>query len=221
MSILGIGSSATAATAAVGVRPEQALTLGVGGGAPGQMALPGAAMAQPGGALPIIKKILIGGAVGAAAGFGIGLLPNAVPIVGPWLAGKSALIGAAAGAGIGILAGIVGTVRSRKLGMKAQQQQQAMATQMPGMSQPNALPPPLKGRTYKVGAKQNNDVKFTQRALKSVGLYNGKLTGTMDRATANAIRKYEMLKGALPTGRSTPDLRAALYQDMRLTRQFG
>ncbi len=215
MSVSGV-SAATVVTAAPAVGATVATptaTIGGGGGAEG--AFGGGSVAQTGGIGSVIKKMVVGavaggalgsgaGAIaGAVAGFGIGALPG-------WAAGG--LIGAGVGAVIGLVKGVMDMRKGGTLGMQA--------PSTPNAVQPQVVQAPRKGRTIKAGGT-GTEIKGTQRALKALGLYSGKLTGKLDPATAKAIRRYELLKGAMPTGISTPELRWALTQDVRVSHQFS
>lgn len=194
-----------------------------GGGVPMQGAAQGVAggmMPQAGGAGSVIKKVLIGGVAGAGVGAAIGLIPAAVPFLGALTVPMGALIGGVGGAVMGLIKGLRDRNKERAmLGLGGS----------PGAVQPGAgLSPvntagmggaPMAGILGK-GAT-GSKVKFTQRALKRLGLYAGPINGKMDARTAASVRRYEVMKGAVPTGASTPEIRAALSQDSRMIRQFG
>jgi peptidoglycan hydrolase-like protein with peptidoglycan-binding domain len=63
-------------------------------------------------------------------------------------------------------------------------------------------------------------VTWQQRTLRTLGIYKGPINGKFDSATAQAVRRYEVLKGVMPTGESSPDLRAAIMQDVRNAKQY-
>ncbi|MCW2960996.1 MAG: hypothetical protein JWM90_1383 [Thermoleophilia bacterium] len=176
----------------------------------------GAGMDQPGGSL--VKKLLIGGVLGAGAGFAASFLPIAwITNLGPggWAAKG---IMAAAGAAIGVAgAAITHFVGKRKatLNMEAQaaaQQQQSAA---------QAVAAPLaSGGTLKVGSR-GAAAKKLQTELKTIGHYDGKITGTYDAATATAVKKYEVTKGVTPMGLGSPEVRTAISQDASLVAQYA
>jgi hypothetical protein len=207
MSLFGIGSSTPAATAGNTVQAQQ--TTAIGGGAL-NAAFPGAQMAQPDGG-SILKKMLVGGIAGAGLGAGYGLIAGALSFLPPFMVvgpAMGALIGGIAGAGMGLIKGLLDK-RNANLALQKQAD----------VNPPVQIVKPLPGKTYKAGAK-GSQVKWTQNALKKMGLYTGKVTSKLDAKTAKAIRRYELMKGAMPTGTSTPDLRAALQQDIKLSAQF-
>lgn len=213
MSLFGIGSQPNAVnTLGMGAQGAATPVLASGGGMifPGQAAYPGGYMVQQnsgGGIGSIIKKALVGGVAGAGLGAGYGLLAGMVSFLPHITVPMGALIGGVAGAALGLVKGIIDN-RNGKLAMQRQVQPGAGVT-------PIALPNALAGKTFRIGAS-NATVRTTQRQLKRLGLLQGKVTNRLDRRTADAIRRYEVLKGALPTGDCTPDLRAALSQDVRM-----
>jgi hypothetical protein len=219
MSIFGIGSNTAAAVAPQG-QPQQA-TLATGGGIAAQISqtASGAVMAQPG-SPNLIKRLLVGTLAGAGIGAAVGLIPAVtIPGLGWVVGGYGVPIGAAVGAAAGAVTGLISYVMSKRkqtLGLKAQQQATGIT---PSQGMP-VLPKPVQGKVLRLG-DSGADVKWTQRSMKKLGFYNGKITGKMDAGTTAAIKRYEMLKGAMPTGESSPDLRTALSVDMRVHRQFA
>jgi hypothetical protein len=177
-----------------------------GGGAPGEAS---------GGSL--IKKLLVGGAVGAGLGLGATfLVPGLREVtmfgVGGWAAkGVIAAIGGAVGA---IGAGVLHFIGSRKQNLAMQAQAQAAQQQA---MQPTPQP---QGATLRSNARGPAARKL-QEDLTALGLYKGKATRMFDSATAAAVRKYEVMKGVMPTGQATPELRAAVSQDVQLLRQYA
>lgn len=200
--------------------PAQMVPSAWGGGVPN--AGPGAAMiggqmAQPRGIGSVLKNAMVGAAGGGALGAGVGLLPAAIPFVGLVSVPMGAMVGAAAGGLMGIFKGVRDiAVQRKQLGMMAQQQQQIQPGA--GVSPLNTNVPMSRGKTFGNGAT-GSDVRYTQRTLKKLGLLSGKISGTMDTRTVAAVKRYEVMKGVIPTGMSTPDLRQALSQDVRLARQ--
>ncbi|MCW2925531.1 MAG: putative peptidoglycan binding domain [Thermoleophilia bacterium] len=175
-----------------------------GGGAPG----------EPGGSL--VKKMLVGGVVGAGVGFGASFLPIAfITNLGPggWMAkGIMAAAGAALGVGAAVVMHLVGK-RKQNLAMQAQAQAAQQNAMVP-------TPMPAGGATLRAGAK-GAAAKTLQSNLHTLGLYKGKLNGTFDSATSDAVRKYEVMKGVMPTGKGSPDVRAAVAQDAALAKQYA
>lgn len=227
MSLFGVGGTAQTALAKMGIgdgQPAQTVQIANGSIIPGQSAVPGAYMAQPasgGGFGSILKKALVGGVAGGAMGAGYGVLAGFVSFLPHVTIPLGAAIGAAAGAALGLIKGVRDNMKAKKLGLQAQQQ--AMLSQI----QPGAGVNPAaiqrarpKGRTLRAGAK-GSEIKYTQRALRRLGLYRGKITATLDKQTLAAIRRYEVMKGAMPTGLCSPELRKALAQDAHAARQFG
>lgn len=213
--LFGIGSNANAAAMAT-ANPAAAQTLGMQGtlAFPGQQAMPGGLMGQPGSGKSIITKMLAGGAAGAGLGAGYGLLAGMVSFLPHVTIPMGALIGGAAGAALGLAKGLLDR-RKASLALRAQPQAIPVGAGM----QPLAVPKPLVGKVHSEGSS-GPTVRWTQKALKHLRIYNGKVSGKLDPATAAAIRRYEVLKGVMPTGQSGPDLRQALAQDMKLARQF-
>lgn len=178
----------------------------------------GAYMAQGSGAAPgggsLVKKLLVGGVLGAGAGFGASFLPIAwITNLGPggWAAKG---IMAAAGAAIGVIgAGIVHFIGKKKaLAMEAQQQA--------AVQPPTTVTPAATGETLRMGSK-GDDVLALQKNLKAMGQFYPKVTGTFDKTTQNAIRRYEIMKGVQPTGLGSPDVLQAIAQDSGLIKQLG
>jgi len=169
----------------------------------------------------LVKKMLVGGVVGAGVGFGASFLPIAwITNIGPggWAAKG---IMAAAGAAIGVVAGGVAHVLSRRKANLAMQAQ-AAATQPQGQA-PTAAPngsPTASGGTLKIGSR-GPAAKKLQLELKRLGVYSGPINATYDKATSAAVRKYEVMKGVMPTGLGSPDLRAAVTQDVGLVSQYA
>ncbi len=189
-------------------------------------ALAGGAVPQTGGIGSIVRSALIGAAGGAAAGAGYGLLAGAVTFLPTVTVPMGALIGAGAGAALGILRGVM-TNRRETLALRQQQtmMQQYMAP-MPLPATKQAAPAAQQqasgpsGPTFKPG-ESGSEVRNTQRRLRILGIYRDNVTGRMDDATVAAIRRYELMKGAAPTGLSTPELRRALHADARQVRQYA
>lgn len=180
----------------------------------GYMAQGGGAPGEPGGSL--VKKMLLGGVVGAGVGFGASFLPIAfITNLGPggWAAKG---IMAAAGAAIGVVGGaamhFIGK-RRQNLAMQAQ----AQATQQGAMA---PTPSPQGGATLRSGARGPAARKL-QSDLATLGMYKGKLSATFDKATSDAVRRYEVMKGVVPTGLGSPDVRAAVAQDVALMKQYA
>lgn len=197
--VIGASSFATGATAAGGYMAQ-------GGGAPGEAA---------GGSL--IKKLVVGGAVGAGLGLGAtflvpGLREMTMFGVGGWAAkGIIAAIGGAVGAlGAGALH-LIGK-RKQNLAMQAQ----AQAAQQQSM-QPTVA---TNGVTLRSGARGAAAAKL-QKDLHTLGVYKGALTGSFDAGTSSAVRRYEVMKGVVPTGLGSPDVRAAVAQDVALMKQYA
>lgn len=74
--------------------------------------------------------------------------------------------------------------------------------------------------TLRTGAKGPAARKL-QSDLATLGLYKGTRTNVFDSATSAAVRKYEVMKGVMPTGLGSPDVRAAVAQDVQLLRQYA
>ncbi|MEO6866952.1 MAG: peptidoglycan-binding domain-containing protein [Gaiellales bacterium] len=176
----------------------------------------GAYIAQGGGDVgdpnkgALVKKMLAGAVVGAGLGFGASFI---TPIIN--LIPHAKIILPAAGAAIGALGGLAMHMigkRKQNLAMQAQAQasgQQAMA--------PTAMP--AQGVTLRANAKGGAARKL-QRDLNTLGLHKGKLNGTFDSATADALRRYEVLKGVMPSGKATVDARTAIAEDAKLVKQY-
>lgn len=209
---LSINSSAAVANVPLASNPGAAISSATGGGLPFGLgtAATGAGVAQPpSGAASIIKKVLIGGVLGAGLGFGASFLT--LPIIGQ----VAAPIAAAVGGAIGALGGLaVGLLQRRKQNLAMQAQAQG---QVPQGMPVNA--PPATGVTLKYKSK-GAAVTTLQRQLSTLGLYKGKASGSFDKNTADAIRKYEVMKGVMPKGAGTPEVRAAVSQDVRLLNQY-
>lgn len=182
----------------------------------GYMAQGGGAPGEAGGSL--IKKMLVGGAVGAGLGLGATfLVPGLREVtmfgVGGWAAkGIIAAIGGAIG--------VVGAAALHLIGQRKQNlamQAQAQATQQGAMA---PTPSPQGGATLRNGARGPAARKL-QADLATLGMYKGKLTATFDKPTSDAVRKYEVMKGVVPTGLGSPDVRAAVAQDVALLRQYA
>ena len=202
----GVIAGSTFSTGATAAGGYMAQGVTEGGGAPG----------EPGGSL--IKKMLVGGAVGAGLGLGATfLVPGLREVtmfgVGGWAAkGIIAAIGGAVGAVGAAALHLIGK-RRQNLAMQAQAQaaqQQAMAP----------TPSPQNGVTLRSGAR-GPAAKKLQADLAALGMYKGKLTATFDKATSDAVRRYEVMKGVVPTGLGSPDVRAAVSQDVALMRQYA
>lgn len=196
---VGGTSFATGAAAAGGYMAQ-------GGGAPGE---------PNGGGL--IKKLLVGGAVGAGLGLGATFLVPGLREV--------TMFGAAGWAAKGIIAAIGGAVgvagagvmhfigqRRQNLAMQAQ----AQATQQQAMA-----PTPMPGAVTLRANARGPAARKLQEDLTALGLYKGKATRMFDSATAAAVRRYEVMKGVQPSGQATPELRAAVGQDVSLIRQYA
>ena len=220
MSLSGIGSI-VATPSVTRVTSVGAGTVGGGGSSYTLGATSAGAYIAQGGGTPgggsLIKKMIAGGVVGAGIGFGatflspIGrLITNFLP--GGPIAGKAIVI--AAGAGIGALGGLALHLIGKRRQNLAMQAQAAAAG-------PNAMQPTTAaagGTILRSGARGPAATKL-QKDLHTLGIYQGKLTGTFDGATQAAVRKYEVLKGVQPTGQGSPDVRAAVSQDVALIAQ--
>ncbi len=183
--------------------------------ASGYMAQGGGAPGEPAGG-SLVKKMLAGGVVGAGIGFGASFLPIAwVTNLGPggWAAKG---IMAAAGAAIGVI-GAAGLHLIGKRKQNLAMQAQAQAAQQGAMA---PTPSPQGGVTLRSGARGPAARKL-QSDLATLGMYKGKLTATFDKATSDAVRRYEVMKGVVPTGLGSPDVRAAVAQDVALMRQYA
>lgn len=175
----------------------------------------GAYMAQgggePGSGGSLLKKVLAGAVVGAGLGFGASFI---TPIVN--LIPHAKLILPAAGAAIGAIAGLaLHFIGQRKQNLAMQEQAQAAQQQA---MQPT--PMPGGGATLRTGARGPAARKL-QADLATLGLYKGARTNTFDSGTSAAVRRYEVMKGVMPTGQGTPDVRAAVAQDVQLLKQYA
>lgn len=209
MSLFGIGSASTVTPTALAqmssVSAPRTVSLPYGA----QTVYAGGLTAQPGNGSSILKRMLVGGGLGAALGFGASFFT--LPVIGQ----VAAPIAAAVGGGIGAVAGLVSGLWSRRKARLAMQRSSMVA---PGAG---ALPITVKpGKTMMAG-EIGPDVRWTQRQLKRMGLYSGKINGRMDSRTVTAIRKYEIMKGAVPTGTTSPELRSVLAQDARYAAKYA
>jgi hypothetical protein len=201
-----------ASTSGGGLLPFSTGTTAAGGYIAQGAGAPGA----PGGSL--VKKMLAGAVVGAGVGFAASFINPVVSLVtgfGPtgWAA-KGIII--AAGAAIGAIGGAVThfiSKRKQNLAMQAQAQAAGQQAMQPTNVSPN-------GVTLRSGAR-GPAAKKLQADLHTLGMYTGKLTGAFDAATQAAVRKYEVMKGVQPTGQGSPDVRAAVSQDVALMRQYA
>lgn len=202
--VIGAGSFVTGSSAA-GAYMAQGITRG--GGAPGD--------SPSGGSL--VKKLIVGAAAGAGLGLGATfLVPGLREVtmfgVGGWAAkGIVAAIGGAVGA---IGAGALHLIGKRKQNLAMQAQTQALQSQA---MQPTTSPGAVTLRTNARGPA----ARKLQEDLTALGLYKGKATRMFDAATAAAVRRYEVMKGVMPNGQATPELRAAVAQDVQLMRQYA
>ena len=190
-----VGQSFTAGTTSAGAYMAQ----GSGTGAPGSGSL--------------VKKLLVGGVLGAGAGFGASFLPIAwITNLGPggWAAKG---IMAAAGAAVGV----VGALAVHFIGKK---KALAMEAQQAATQQPTTVTPAPVGETLRMGSK-GDEVLALQKNLKAMGQFYPKVTGTFDKTTQNAIRRYEVMKGVQPTGLGSPDVVQAIAQDSGLIKQLA
>lgn len=217
MSLTGIVSSMTSKVESVlGVKPSTpsgdgtAVSNGVGTAAAGAQIAQGGGPGEGSGAKSLITKMVVGGVVGAGLGFGASFLT--LPIIGQVAAPIAAAVGGAVGALAGLGLHFIGK-RKQNLAMQAQ----AQAAQQGAMA-PTPMPPA--GATLRAGAR-GPAAKKLQGDLKTLGLYTGKTTGAFDTATSQAVRKYEVMKGVMPTGQGSPDVRAAVAQDAALARQYA
>jgi hypothetical protein len=197
--VIGAGTTfATGATAAGGYMAQ-------GGGAPG----------SAGGSL--IKKMLVGGAVGAGLGLGATFLVPGLREVTMF-----GLAGWAAKGVIAAIGGAIGAVGAAALHLIGQRKQNlAMQAQAQAAGQQAMQPTPLPGGgvTLRMGAKGPAARKL-QADLLALGLYKGPKTNAFDAATSAAVRRYEVMKGVVPTGQGSPDVRAAVAQDVQLLKQY-
>ncbi|MCW2956064.1 MAG: peptidoglycan binding domain protein [Thermoleophilia bacterium] len=184
------------------------VSFGIGSGAAGAYIAQGSGPGAPGGSLA--KKMIAGGVIGAGLGFAASFIPGISFLPHPKILFPA--IGAALGA---IAGGVVHFFAKRKatLAMDAQAaaQQQQTATQ--------ATQVPVTRGTLKLGTKGPSTKTF-QSELKTLGLFDGKVTGTYDARTATAVRKYEVMQGVPPTGVATPDVRTAIKQHATLIGQY-
>lgn len=195
----GAGATASGAYMAQGITE--------GGGAPGE---------PSGGSL--VKKMLVGTAVGAGLGLGATfLVPGLREVtmfgVGGWAAkGIIAAIGGAVGAVGAAALHFIGKAK-QNLAMQAQ----AQATQQNAM-QPTTV---SAAGSALVNNSRGKFARELQKNLATLGVYKGKLTQRYDAATQAAVRRYEVMKGVQPTGQATPELRAAVAQDVALVKQYA
>jgi hypothetical protein len=223
MSLSGIASTAIAKVEAVsktdvnsdGVIGGSTFSAGATA-AGGYMAQGGGAPGAAGGSL--IKKMLVGGAVGAGLGLGATFLVPGLREVtmfglGGWAAkGVIAAIGGAIGA---VGAAALHLIGQRKQNLAMQAKAQAAR---PQAMQPTPMPP--HGVTLRMGAR-GPAAKKLQSDLATLGLYKGARTNAFDAATSAAVRRYEVMKGVVPTGLGSPDVRAAVAQDVQLLKQYA
>ena len=80
--------------------------------------------------------------------------------------------------------------------------------------------PATGGATLQSGSKGQR-VRTLQTNLKRLGMFPSKVTGVFDKATTNAIKRYEVMKGVQPTGVGSPDVLAAIGQDVGLVKQYA
>jgi hypothetical protein len=193
-----------------------ALPFSTGTTAAGGYIAQGAGAPGTGGSL--VKKMLAGAVVGAGVGFAASFINPLVSLVtgfGPagWAA-KGVIIaaGAALGAGSALVLHLIGKHR-QNLAMQAQSQAAQQGAMAP-------TPMPTNGVTLRPGAR-GAAAKKLQSDLHALGVYSGKLTGVFDKPTQDAVRKYEVMKGVMPTGQGSPDVRAAVAQDVTLMRQYA
>jgi hypothetical protein len=193
------GASFTSGATAAGAYMAQ------GGGAPG----------DAGGSL--VKKLLVGGAVGAGIGLGATFLVPGLREV--------TMFGAAGWAAKGIIAaigGAVGAIGAGALHLIGQRKQNlAMQAQAQAAQQQSMAPTPMPGAVTLRANARGPAARKLQEDLTALGLYKGKATRMFDSATAAAVRKYEVLKGVMPTGQATPEVRSAVSQDVALMRQHA
>ncbi|MCW2926655.1 MAG: putative peptidoglycan binding domain [Thermoleophilia bacterium] len=214
---LSIGSI-PATTATKSVEPVRASASG-GGAVPfslgatsagAYMAQGGGAPGEPSGTKSLLAKVLGGAVVGAGLGFGASFI---TPIIN--LIPHAKIILPAAGAAIGAIGGLAMHLigkRKQNLAMQAQ----AQAAQQQSM-QPTVA---TNGVTLRTGARGAAAAKL-QKDLHSLGVYKGTLTGAFDAGTSAAVRRYEVMKGVVPTGLGSPDVRAAVAQDVALMKQYA
>lgn len=194
------GTSFASGSAAAGAYMAQ------GGGAPGD---------APGGSL--IKKLVVGGAVGAGLGLGAtflvpGLREVTMLGVGGWAAkGIIAAIGGAVG--------VAGAAAMHFIGQR--RQNLAMQAQAQAAGQQAMQPTPMPGAVTLRANARGPAARKLQEDLTALGLYKGQATRMFDSATSAAVRRYEVMKGVQPSGQATPELRAAVSQDVALIRQYA
>jgi peptidoglycan hydrolase-like protein with peptidoglycan-binding domain len=126
----------------------------------------------------------------------------------------------AAAAGIGAVVGAGGALVMHLIGQH--QQNLAMQAQTQATQQDQMVPTPMPagGTTLRAGAR-GPAAKKLQADLHTLGLYTGKLDGSFNKGTIAAVRKYEVMKGVVPTGAGSADLRAAVSQDAALVKQYA
>ena len=217
--------AATAVTKVEKVTGTDVNSDGVVGGTPFSVGATasGAFMAQGGGAPgapaggSLIKKLAVGALAGAGVGLGATFLVPGLREVtmfgmAGWAAkGVIAAIGGAVGA---IGAGVLHFVGQRRQNLAMQAQ--AQAAQQAAMQPTNVS----QGVTLRHNAR-GKYARELQENLTTLGLYDGKATRMFDSKTQAAVRKYEVMKGVVPTGQATPELRAAVAQDVQLMRQYA
>ncbi|MBC7593520.1 MAG: peptidoglycan-binding protein [Kineosporiaceae bacterium] len=183
-----------------------------GSTASGAYMVQGAGAPSTGGSL--IKKLLVGTVLGAGVGLGATFLVPGLREV--------TMFGAAGWAAKGIIAaigGAIGAVGALAVHFIAKRKALAMESQTPPAQQPTTVAPPA-GATLRMGSK-GDDVLALQKNLKSMGQYYPKVTGTFDKTTQNAIRRYEIMKGVQPTGLGSPDVIQAIAQDSGLIKKLA
>ena len=111
-------------------------------------------------------------------------------------------------------AGVLHFVGQRKQNLAMQAQAQA------AQQQAMAPTPTPTGVTLRANAR-GKYARELQENLTALGLYQGKATRMFDSGTQAAVRKYEVMKGVVPTGQATPELRAAVAQDVKLMKQYA
>jgi len=185
----------------------------------------GAYMAQGGGTpgstgSSLVKKMLVGGVVGAGLGLGATFLVPGLREV--------TMFGAAGWAAKGIIAaigGAVGAVGAAAMHLIGQRKQNlAMQAQAAGAVPNASTPTPTPGGTTAGGVTLRTNARGgaatkLQADLAALGLYHGKMTKAYDSQTAEALKKYEVLKGVVPTGLATAEARSAISQDAALVKQ--
>lgn len=211
MGLLSINAS-TPTPAVAGVVPSQNVAAASGGGLSYgvQQAVSGAMSSTPGSASSIIKRMLVGGVAGAALGFGASFLT--LPVIGQVAAPIAAAVGGGIGAALGLISGLLARRKAR-----AAAAQQTIIAPGAGVA-PNIIPQSV-GKTIHIG-QSGSTVKQVQRNLKALGLYNGKITGKFDHKLADAVRTYEIMKGVVPTGQASAQMRSALAQDVAYKNRY-